>query len=70
MFQTVVEERLFMGLIHLVTGECYWYLCLPMGSCNSLATSGYFGASFVCMILEMILRFQREARQNAFMNYF
>jgi hypothetical protein len=32
MFLTVEEERQFMGLIHLDTGDNYWYTRLPMGS--------------------------------------
>jgi hypothetical protein len=32
MFLTVYEERKFVGLIHLDTGDHYWYTRLPMRS--------------------------------------
>jgi hypothetical protein len=46
MFLTLDEERKFMGLMHPDTGGHYWYTCLPMGSANSPAVSGRFGAAF------------------------
>jgi hypothetical protein len=45
MFLTVDEERQFVGLIHPDTGDHYWYTRLPMGSSNSPAVSGRFGAA-------------------------
>jgi hypothetical protein len=47
MFLTVDEERRFMGIIHPHTGDHYWCTRLPMGSSNSPAASGRFGAAFL-----------------------
>jgi hypothetical protein len=45
-------ERRFMGLIHPDTGDHYWYTRLPMGSSNSPAVSGRFGAAFLRLIFK------------------
>jgi hypothetical protein len=54
MFLTVDEERKFMGLIHLDTGDHYWYTRLPMGSSNYPAVSGRFGAAFLLFICQKV----------------
>jgi hypothetical protein len=50
MFLTLDEERKFMGVIHPYTGDHYWYTHLPMGSSNSPAVSGIFGAVFLRLV--------------------
>jgi hypothetical protein len=52
MFLTVDEERRFMGIIHPDTGDHYWYARLPMGSSNSVAVSGRFGAAFSALFFK------------------
>jgi hypothetical protein len=54
MFLNVKEERKFMGLIHPYTGDHYWYTRLPMGSSNSPAVSGRFGAAFLRLICQEV----------------
>ena len=51
MFRTVPKERLYLGIIHPVTGEYLYYDRLPMGTRNSPAASGRFGLSFVRELL-------------------
>jgi hypothetical protein len=64
MFLTVDEERRFMGLIHPDTGDHYRYTRLPMGSSNSPAVSGRFGAAFLCLIFQEVEEMQGEVLIN------
>jgi hypothetical protein len=64
MFLTVDEERKFMGLIHSDTGDHYWYTRLPMGSSNSPAISGRFGAAFLHLIFQEVEEMQGEVLIN------
>jgi hypothetical protein len=64
MFLTVNEEREFMGLIHPDTGYHYWYTRLPMGSSNSPAVSGRFGAAFFSLICQEVEEMQGEVLIN------
>jgi hypothetical protein len=64
MFLTVDEERRFMGLIHPDTGDHYWYTQLPMGSSNSPAVSGRFGADFLRLIFQEVEEIQGEVLIN------
>jgi hypothetical protein len=64
MFLTVDEERRFMGLIHPDTGDHYWYTRLPMGSSNSPAVSGRFGAAFLRLIFQEVEEMQGEVLIN------
>jgi hypothetical protein len=59
-FLTVDEERKFMGLIHPYTGDHYWYTRLSMGSSNSPAVSGRFGAAFLRLICQKVEEMQGE----------
>jgi hypothetical protein len=58
MFLTVDEERQFMGLIDPDTVYIYWYARLPMGSSNSPAVSGRFGAAFLRLIFQEVEEMQ------------
>jgi hypothetical protein len=64
MFLNVDEERQFMGLIHPETGDLYWYTRLPMGSSNSPAVSGRFGAAFLRLIFQEVEEMQGEVVIN------
>jgi hypothetical protein len=64
MFLTVDEERQFMGLIHPDTGDHYCYTRLPMGSSNSPAVSGRFGAAFLRLIFQEVEEMQGEVLIN------
>jgi hypothetical protein len=64
MLLTVDEERKFMGLIHPDTGYYYWYTNLPMGSSNSPAVSGRFGAAFLRLICQKVEEIQGEVLIN------
>jgi hypothetical protein len=66
MFLTVLEERNYLGLIHPATGVHYRYSRLPMGSSNSPAASGRFGASFIRTILESFPEFHGSVCDNDF----
>jgi hypothetical protein len=63
-FFTVDEERQFMGLIHPDTGDLYWHAHLPMGSSNSPAVSGRFGAAFLYLIFQEVEEMQGEVVIN------
>jgi hypothetical protein len=63
-FLTVDEERKFMGLIHPDTGDHYWYTRLTMGSSNSPAVSGRFGAAFLRLICQEVEEMQVEVLIN------
>jgi hypothetical protein len=58
MLLTVDEERRFMGLLHPDTGYHYWYTRLPVGSSNSPAVSGRFGAAFLRLIFQEVEEMQ------------
>jgi hypothetical protein len=60
MFLTDDEERKFMGLIHLDTGDNNWYTRLTMGSSDSPAVSGRFGAVFLRLIFQELKEIQGE----------
>jgi hypothetical protein len=60
MFLTVDDEGKFMGLIHPDTGDHYWYTRFPMGSSNSPAISGRFGAAFIRLICQEVEDIQGE----------
>jgi hypothetical protein len=64
MFLTVDEERKFIGTIHPDTGDHYWYIRFPMGSSNSPAVSGRFGAAFLRLIFEEVEEIQGEVLIN------
>jgi hypothetical protein len=64
MLLTVDEERQLMGLIHPETGDLYWYTRLPMGSSNSPAVSGRFGAAFLHIIFQEVEEMQGEVVIN------
>jgi hypothetical protein len=64
MFLTVNEERRFMGLIHPDTGDHYWFTRFPMGSSNSPAVSGRFGAAFLCLVCQEVGEMQGEVFIN------
>jgi hypothetical protein len=53
-----------MGLIHPDTGDHYWYTHLPMGSSNSPAVSGRFGAAFLRLICQEAEEMQEEVLIN------
>jgi hypothetical protein len=64
MFLAVDEERKFMGLIDPDTGDLYWYTHLPMGSSNSPAVSGRFGAALLRLIFQEVEEMQGEVVIN------
>jgi hypothetical protein len=64
MFLTADEERQFMGLKHPYTGDLYWSTRLPMGSSNSPAVSGRFGAAFLRFIFQEVEEMQGEVVIN------
>jgi hypothetical protein len=64
MFLTVDEERQLMGLIHPDTGYFYWYTRLPMGSSNSPAVSGRFGAAFIRLTFQEVEETQGDVLIN------
>jgi hypothetical protein len=64
MFLTVDEEHKFMGIIHPDTGDHYWYTRFPMGSSNSPAVSGRFGAAFLRLIFQEVEEMQGEVLIN------
>jgi hypothetical protein len=64
MFLTVYEELKFMGLIHPDTGDHYCYTRFPMGSSNSPAVSGRFGAAFLRLIFQEVEEMQGEVLIN------
>ena len=65
MFRTAVKERMYLGLIHPVTGEHYFYDRLPMGTRNSPAASGRFGASFTRELLDYEVLFGGVVLDNS-----
>ena len=64
MFRTAPNERLYLGLIHPVTNEHYYYDRLPMGTRNSPAASGRFGLSFIRELLQHDVLFGGLALEN------
>jgi hypothetical protein len=60
----VDEERKFMGIIRPYTGDHYWYTRFPMGSSNSPAVSGRFGAAFLRLICQKVEVMQGEVLIN------
>jgi hypothetical protein len=64
MFLTVDEERQFMGIIHPYTGDHYGCTRLPMGSSNSPAVSGRFGAAVLLIIFQEVEEMQGEVLIN------
>jgi hypothetical protein len=64
MFLTVDEERRFMGIIHLDTGDHYWYTPFTMGSSDSPAISSRFGAAFLRLISQEVEEMQGEVLIN------
>jgi hypothetical protein len=64
MFLTVDEERKFMGIIHPYTGDHYGKTRLPMGSSNSLALSGRFGAALLRILFQEVEEMQGEVLIN------
>jgi hypothetical protein len=63
-FLTVDEERMLMGLIHPYTGYHYWYNRLTMGSSNSPAVSGRFGAASLLLVFQEVEEMQGEVLIN------
>ena len=68
MFKTSVSERRFLGLLHPVTGEHYFYDRLPMGTRNSPTASGRFGLSFVRYLLESSILFGGVSMDNSILS--
>ena len=68
MFVTKKGEQKFMGLIHPITGVLYVYERLPMGTSNSLAIAGRFGAAFIRLVMESVEYFQGNPKENTFCN--
>ncbi len=65
MFNTVVGEWIYLGLLHPVTGEKYFYARLPMGTRNSPAGSGRLGACLLRHILDHCPFFQGNPVDNS-----
>lgn len=65
MFATREDERHLMGMLHPSTNAPLWYQRLPMGTRNSPAASGRFGASFLRRIRQHPL-FRGTERDNTF----
>jgi hypothetical protein len=53
-----------MVIIHSYTGDHYLYTHLPIGSSNSPAVYGIFGAAFIRLICQKVEEMQVEAFIN------
>jgi hypothetical protein len=65
LFLTAATEKQFLGLIHPKSGEKLFYDTFPMGTCNSPAASGRFGAAFIRLIIESSPLFQGSPIDNS-----
>ena len=65
-FLTREDERPHLGLVHPKTGKHYWYARLPMGTSNSPAVAGRYGAAFLRLVLESIPEFKGTPLPNDF----
>ena len=69
MFKTLPSEYQFFGIVHPVTGRVYFYSRYPMGTRQSPAGSGRFGASFIRILLDTCPLFQGRPVDNTFQNF-
>lgn len=68
MFIMLPSERPYLGILHPVTDEHYWYERLPMGTSNSPGVASRFGVSFLRLVRRHPV-FQGEERSNTFVGY-